>query len=197
MFNDNRLLGEFILDGIPPSPRGVPQVEVTFDVDANGILNVKAIEKTTNKEQSIRIEASSNLSEEDIDKMQKEAELHADDDKQKEELITAKNTADQLVYTSEKALKDNGDKIEESLKTSIEDKIKVLKEKRDGDDLDVIQEASEDLSVEIQKIGEAMAQQAQESAAEGEDGESKVTDVEAEEESKDDSKGDSEDKEES
>src|SRR6185369_4712002 len=107
MASDNKSLGKFILDGIPPSPRGMPQVEVTFDVDANGILNVKAKEKTTNKEQSIRIEASSGLSKDEIEKMQKDAEANASEDQKKKELVDARNQAEQLIYTAEKSLKDN------------------------------------------------------------------------------------------
>ena len=111
MAADNKTLGRFILDGIPPSPRGIPQVEVTFDIDANGILTVKAKDKATGKEQSIRIEASTGLSKDEIEKMKKDAEMHAEEDKKKKELIEARNLADTLVYTTEKALRDAGDKI--------------------------------------------------------------------------------------
>ncbi|MEX0932281.1 MAG: molecular chaperone DnaK [Parcubacteria group bacterium] len=167
MATDNKSLGKFILDGIPPAPRGVPQVEVTFDVDANGILNVKAKDKASNKEQSIRIEASSGLSKEEIEKMQKEAEVHAGEDEKKKELVDAKNLAEQLVYTSEKALKDAGDKVPEELKTGINDKISALKKDlsspleagKESEALGGIKSRTEELSAEIQKIGEHLNKQ--------------------------------------
>src|SRR5439155_1490500 len=123
MAADNKSLGRFILDGIPPSPRGMPQVEVAFDVDANGILSVKAKDKATNKEQSIRIEARSSLTKEDIEKMQKDAEMHAQEDAKKKEVVEAKNIAEQLIYTAEKSLVDAGNKVPADLKSSIEGKI--------------------------------------------------------------------------
>jgi molecular chaperone DnaK len=156
---DNKSLGRFILDGIPPSPRGVPQVEVTFDIDANGILNVKAKDKATDKEQSIRIEASSGLSEEEIEKMKKDADAHAEEDKKKKEKIEIKNNADTLVYTTEKLLRDAGDKIKEDDKKTITEKVEALKKVKEGDDTDAIKKASEELSLEAQKIGAAMYQQ--------------------------------------
>lgn len=156
---DNKSLGRFILDGLPPSPRGVPQVEVTFDIDANGILNVKAKDKATNKEQSIRIEASSGLSEEEIEKMTKDADAHAEEDKKKKEKIEIKNNADTLVYTTEKLLRDAGDKIKAEDKKTIEEKVEALKKVKDSDDLETIKKASEELSLEAQKIGAAMYQQ--------------------------------------
>ena len=164
MAMDNKSLGRFMLDGIPPSPRGVPQVEVTFDIDANGILNVKAKDKATNKEQSIRIEASSGLSKEEIDKMQKDAEAHAEEDKKKKEKIEIKNNADTLVYTTEKLLRDAGDKIKEDDKKTIEEKVEALKKVKEGDDTEAIKKASEELSLEAQKIGAAMYQQQAEQA---------------------------------
>ncbi len=154
--SDNKSLGRFILDGIPPAPRGVPQVEVTFDVDANGILNVKAKDKTSGKEQSIRIEASSGLSDEDIKRMQQDAEAHADEDKKKMELIETKNLADQMVHTAEKALKDAGDKVSEDLKKEVNDAIDEVKKARTGDDGALIKQTSEKLSDTMMKIGEAM-----------------------------------------
>ena len=157
MSTDNKSLGRFILEGIPPSPRGVPQVEVTFDIDANGILNVKAKDKTSGKEQSIRIEASSGLSPEDIERMQKDAETHVDEDNKKRELIEVKNLSDQLIYAAEKSVKDYGDKVDASIKTSIEEKISELKKIKDGDDIEALKKAQEALSAEMQKIGEAMA----------------------------------------
>jgi molecular chaperone DnaK len=159
---DNKTLGRFILDGIPPSPRGIPQVEVTFDIDANGILNVKAKDKATNKEQSIRIEASTGLSKEEIEKMKKDAEVHAEEDKKKKEAIEAKNMADTLVYSTEKALRDAGDKITAEEKKPVEEKIEALKKVKDGDDSEAIKKATEELSQEAQKIGEKLYKAAQE-----------------------------------
>ncbi len=156
MSNDNKSLGRFNLDGIPPAPRGLPQVEVTFDVDSNGILTVKAKEKTTGKEQSIRIEGSTGLSEADIEKMKKDAEMHAADDAKRKDLVDAKNMAEQLVYAAEKALKENGDKIPEDVKKDVEDKIGDLRKAREGEDLDAIKTTSEALSASMQKIGETM-----------------------------------------
>ena len=127
MATDNKSLGRFILDGIPPSPRGVPQVEVSFDVDANGILNVKAKDKTSGKEQSIKIEASSGLSDEEIKKMKKEAEIHASEDAKKKEAVDARNLSEQLIYTAEKALKDAEGKIGDDIKTGVQAKIDELK----------------------------------------------------------------------
>ncbi len=157
MASDNRSLGRFILDGIPPAPRGMPQIEVSFDVDANGILNVAAKDKASGKTQSIKIEASSGLKDEDIKKMQKDAELHATEDKKKKEVIDLKNTAEMIIYTAEKALKDNGDKIEATLKDSVNVKITALKAVKDGTDSEAIKKATEELSAEMSKIGEAMA----------------------------------------
>lgn len=151
---DNRTLGRFILDGIPPAQRGMPQVEVSFDIDANGILNVKAKDKSTGKEQSIRIEASSGLSSEDIEKMKKDAEMHAAEDAKKKETAEARNLAEQLIYTSEKALSDNKDKITDEIKNSVNEKITALKSVKDTEDVENIKKATQELSTEIQKIGE-------------------------------------------
>ncbi len=153
---DNKSLGRFILDGIPPAPRGVPQVEVTFDVDANGILQVKAKDKTSGKEQSIRIEASSGLTDEDIKRMQEDAESHAEEDKKKMELIETKNLADQMIHTAEKAIKDAGDKVGDDLKKEIHEVIEEVKKARAGDDGEIIKTASSKLSDTMMKIGEAM-----------------------------------------
>ncbi len=153
MFSDNKLLGAFNLEGIPPSPRGVPQIEVTFDVDANGILNVKAKDKATNKEQSIRIEASSGLSKEEIEKMQKDAEINASEDQKKRDLADARNTAEQLIYTAEKSLKDNAT-VPEDIKTAVMAKIEALKKEGESGTLESIKTATEALSSEISKIGE-------------------------------------------
>lgn len=161
MAADNKSLGRFILDGIPPSPRGIPQVEVTFDIDVNGILNVKAKDKATNKEQSIRIEASSGLSKEDIEKMKKDAEMHADEDKKKKDLAEARNGADTLVYTADKSLRDAGDKVPADTKKSIEEKIEALKKVKDTDDISAIKTATDDLSKSLQTIGELLYKQTQ------------------------------------
>ncbi len=156
MSADNKSLGRFMLDGIPPAPRGMPQVEVTFDVDSNGILTVKAKEKTTGKEQSIRIEGSTGLSKEDIDRMQKDAEAHAADDVKRKELAEARNIADQMVYAAEKAIKDNGEKAGAEVVSEVQNKITDLKAVRDQEDLEKIKSATEALSTTMSKIGEAM-----------------------------------------
>jgi len=160
MAADNKSLGRFILDGIPPSPRGMPQVEVSFDVDANGILNVTAKDKATGKANSIKITASSGLSKEEVEKMKQEAAAHETEDKAKKDAVEAKNIAEQLIYTSEKALKDAGDKVPADLKKSIEDKVAALKTAKDAStpDLGAIKTATEALSGEIQKIGQYMSQ---------------------------------------
>ena len=192
MAADNKTLGRFILDGIPPSPRGIPQIEVTFDIDANGILNVKAKDKATNKEQSIRIEASTGLSKEEIEKMKKDAEVHAEEDKKKKEVIETKNMADTLVYTTEKALRDAGDKVTADEKKPVEEKIEALKKVKDGDDSEAIKKATEELSQEAQKIGEKLYKAAQEAQTppaeeqpkEGETPKEEVKEAETKDESK-------------
>lgn len=166
MANDNKSLGKFVLDGIPPAPRGVPQVEVTFDVDSNGVLNVTAKDKSTGKEQSIRIEATSGLTEEDIEKMKEDAEAHAAEDEKKKELIEVRNEAEQMVYTAEKSVKDHEKEIPEDVKTEINEKIQALNEAKGKDDKDAIKTATEALSTSLQKIGEIM-QKAAESAQQG------------------------------
>ncbi len=160
--SDNKSLGRFVLDGIPPAPRGVPQIEVTFDVDSNGVLNVTAKDKATGKEQSIRIEATSGLTEEDIEKMKADAEAHAEEDAKKKELIEARNMADQLIYTAEKAVKEHGEKAGEDIVKAINEKIEALKAVKDKDEKEVIVSAAEALSNEMQKIGEHMQQASQE-----------------------------------
>jgi len=157
MATDNKSLGKFILDGVPPAPRGMPQIEVVFDVDANGILNVKAKDKTSGKEQSIRIEASSGLSPEEVEKMQKDAEAHASDDAKKKELVGVKNASEQLVYTAEKALRDAGDKVPEDIKTGVNEKIANVKKETAGDNAESIKTTTEALSTELSKIGEYMS----------------------------------------
>ncbi len=162
MAQDNKSLGRFILDGIPPSPRGVPQIEVSFDIDANGILNVSAEDKATGKKQSIRIEGSTGLSKEDIEKMKKEAEIHRAQDEEKKKLIEAKNMADSLIYTTEKTLKDFGDKISPEAKKEIEEKITDLKKAKDSDNIADIKEKTDALSGAIQKIGAEVYKKSQE-----------------------------------
>jgi len=175
---DNKSLGKFVLDGIPPAPRGVPQIEVTFDVDANGILNVKAVDKASGKEQSIRIEASSGLSDEDIEKMTKDAEDNEEADKKKTEMIEGKNIAEQTIYAAEKAITEAGDKATDEIKTPINEKIEELKKVKDGEELEAIKTATAALSTEMQKIYEAVQKATQEEKTpEGE----KVQDAEVEE----------------
>ena len=161
MANDNKSLGRFVLDGIPPSRRGMPQIEVTFDIDANGILNVKAKDKSTGKEQSIKIEATSGLSEDDIKKMQKDAELHEEEDKKKKELMDARNFLDQVVYTAERSLSENSDKISDDLKKNLQEKIDNAKKIKDRNEVDEIKKATEELSSEMSKIGEEIQKNAQ------------------------------------
>lgn len=165
MASDNKSLGRFILDGIPPAPRGIPQVEVTFDVDANGILNVTAKDKASGKTQSIRIEASSGLSEADIKKMQDDALVHAEEDKKKKEAVDIKNTAEMLIFTAEKSLKDAGEKISEEIKKEVTDKIESLKKAKEGSDSDLIKKETESLSESLSKIGEAMYKGGENAAA--------------------------------
>lgn len=159
MAADNKSLGKFILDGIPPSPRGVPQVEVTFDIDANGILNVSAKDKASGKEQKITITGSTGLNKEEVEKMTKDAEAHAEEDRKKKEVIESKNMAENLIYSSEKALKDAEGKISDDVKKEVEDAVTALKEVKDGDDLEQIKAKTESLSGVLQKIGAAMYSQ--------------------------------------
>lgn len=156
MAADNKLLGQFDLVGIPPAPRGMPQIEVTFDIDANGIVNVSAKDKATNKEQAIRIQASGGLSDADIEKMVKDAEANAEADKKKKELVEAKNQGESLVHSTEKTLKEHGDKISAAEKAQIENEIKALKTALEAEDLAVIKEKTESLMQASMKLGEAM-----------------------------------------
>ena len=165
MAGDNKSLGQFILDGIPPAPRGIPQIEVTFDIDASGILSVTAKDKATNKTQSIRIESSTGLSKDEIERMKKDAEMHADEDKHKKELIEARNMADSLSYTTEKSMKDAGDKLTAEEKAPVEEAITELNKVKNGDDLEAIKKATETLSTSAQKIGEKLYKAAQEAEA--------------------------------
>lgn len=155
---DNKSLGRFILDGIPPAPRGLPQIEVMFDVDANGILNVTAKDKATNKTQSIKIEASSGLTDADIERMQKDAEAHAEQDQKAREFIEAKNLSEQLVYTAEKSVADHKDKIPEEVKTAIANAVASVKSAQAGTDKAALDAAVQTLSTEIQKIGQYVGQ---------------------------------------
>jgi molecular chaperone DnaK len=159
MATDNRTLGRFILDGILPAPRGVPQIEVTFDIDANGILNVSAKDKGTGKEQKITITASSGLSKDDVDKYAREAEQHAADDQQKRELADARNEGDSLVYNIEKILREQGDKVPADIKSEVEGKVSAVKTALQGNDADSIKNSSKELSELMQKIGASVYQQ--------------------------------------
>jgi len=167
MAHDNKTLGRFILDGIPSAPRGIPQVEVKFDIDANGILNVSATDKATNKQQKITITASSGLSKEEIEKMKKEAELHADEDKKKKEEAEIKNQADVVVFTTEKMLKESGDKMKPEDKKELEEKVAELKKAKESGNLDEMKKKLEELNTVAQRIGAAMYQQAPNQAQPG------------------------------
>jgi molecular chaperone DnaK len=192
MAADNKSLGQFELTGIPPAPRGVPQIEVTFDIDANGIVHVSAKDLGTGKEQSIRITASSGLSKDEIDKMVKDAESHAGEDKKKRELIEARNQADSLAYQTEKSLKEFGDKIDAAEKQKIEDALAALKKALEGSDAEAIKKASDELMQASHKLAEAVYAKAQAGAGpeaeapkeEGAKGE-KVVEAEFEEVDKD------------
>jgi molecular chaperone DnaK len=160
MANDNKSLGKFILDGIPPAPRGIPQIEVTFDIDANGILKVTAQDKATGRSQNITITASSGLSDAEVEKMRKEAEVHAEEDRKHKELVETRNNADNLVYSAEKVLKDLGDKAPADMKSQVEDRIAKVREVLNNDDQQAIQKAADDLSEVLQQLGSAAYQQA-------------------------------------
>jgi molecular chaperone DnaK len=165
MANDNRSLGKFTLSGIPSAPRGVPQVEVAFDIDANGILNVKAKDKASGKEQQITITASTNLSKEEVERMRKDAELHATEDKKKREGIEIKNMAETMIYTTEKMLKENAEKVKAEDKTEIEAKIEELRKVKDGEDLELIKKLGDELATAAQKVGASLYQQRPEAEA--------------------------------
>jgi molecular chaperone DnaK len=167
MAADNKTLGRFELVGIPPAPRGLPQIEVTFDIDANGIVNVSAKDLGTGKEQSIRITASSGLSEEEIQQAIKEAEMHADEDKKKRELVEAQNNADSLVYQTEKTLREMGEKVDAGTKQNIEEHVQRLKTTMEGSDVEAIKKASEELMQASHKVAEAMYQQASQASEAG------------------------------
>lgn len=190
MAADNKSLGRFILDGIPPAPRGIPQVEVSFDIDANGILSVTAKDKASGKTQSIRIEASSGLSAEEIEKMKKDAESHAEEDQKKKEAVEIRNTADTLVFTTEKALKDAGDKVTEEEKKPVEEKLNALKEvlKDEKAENEAVQKASQELSEAAQVIGEKLYKVAQEAETAKKDGGEQTETQESKEEKNDEIK---------
>jgi molecular chaperone DnaK len=160
MAANNKTLGRFELVGIPPAPRGVPQIEVTFDIDANGIVNVSAKDQATGKEQSIQITASSGLSKEEIDQLVKDAEMHAEEDKKKRELVEARNTADALIYSTEKSIKDLGDKVDSATKSKVEESITALRKAMEGEDAAEIKRLSDELTQASHKLAEAMYQQA-------------------------------------
>jgi molecular chaperone DnaK len=159
MAADNRTLGRFILDGILPAPRGIPQIEVTFDIDANGILNVSARDKGTGKEQKITITASSGLNKEEVERMRREAEQHAADDVKRKEEVEIRNSADSLAYTAEKTLRDYKDKIPADVKKDIDDKIASVKTSLQGKDVNAIRNAMQELSQAMQKVGASVYQQ--------------------------------------
>jgi molecular chaperone DnaK len=159
MAADNKSLGKFILDGIPPAPRGIPQIEVTFDIDANGILNVTAQDKATQRSQHITITASSGLSESEVERMRREAESNADEDKKRKEMIEARNTADNAVYTAEKALRDFGDKVPAETKSKVEEEVANVKKAMEGDDISTIKSTTEQLFQTVQQIGASVYQQ--------------------------------------
>ena len=162
MANDNRTLGRFMLDGILPAPRGMPQVEVTFDIDANGILSVKALDKGTGKEQKITITVSSGLSKDEIEKMRKEGEVHAAEDVKRKEEVEVRNTADNMAYMAEKTLRENKDKVPAELNGEIEAKIAAVRETLKGGNVEAVKRASQELNDSMQKVGkEAYKQQQQ------------------------------------
>ncbi|MCK9361598.1 molecular chaperone DnaK [Patescibacteria group bacterium] len=179
MAGDNKSLGRFSLSGIPPAPRGVPQIEVTFDIDANGILNVKAKDKATNKEQTITITASTNIPKEEVERMKKDAEANAETDKKRRESIEVKNMAETMIYTTEKMMKEAEGKVKEEDKKSVEDKLAALKAVKDGEDLEVIKKAADELATEAQKVGAALYQTRPEAEVPPQEAEAKPAEGEA------------------
>ena len=165
MASDNKSLGKFVLDGIPPAPRGIPQIEVTFDIDANGILKVTALDKATNRSQHITITASSGLSDKEVERMRKEAEAHADEDRRQKELIEAHNAADNAVYTAEKVLRDLGDKVPAEMKTRVDDQVLKVRQVMEGEDVEATRRETEALNQIISQIGAAAYQQTGPAAA--------------------------------
>jgi molecular chaperone DnaK len=155
---DNKSLGKFNLDGIPPAPRGIPQIEVTFDIDADGILKVSATDKATGRSQHITITASSGLSESEVEQMRRQAEAHADEDRRRRELVEARNTADNAIYSAERALREGGDKVAAHVRTNVEAKIHDVRQKLDSQDVAALRQATNDLLQTMQSIGAAMYQ---------------------------------------
>jgi molecular chaperone DnaK len=193
---DNKSLGRFILDGVPPAPRGVPQVEVSFDLDANGILNVKAKDKATGKEQSIHIEGSSGLSKEEIEKLKQEAELHKEEDEKKKQMIEVKNNAETLVYSAEKSLKEAGEKAPADLKTKVEEKVKETKQALEKDDLEEIKIKTTELSQALSEIGAHLykdQQKQEEQKKEGKEESPKEGEAQEEKQEKEEPKKDAKD----
>ncbi len=170
MATDNKTLGRFILDGIPPAPRGMPQVEVTFDIDANGIVNVSAKDKGSGREQKITIQSGGGLSQDEIEKMQREAELFAEEDQRKRELIELKNAADSTAYQAERTIRDNADKIDDELKTEVEGKVAEVRAAIEAENTDDLRSKLDELNEAMQKIGQAVyGAQEQEAAGVGAD----------------------------
>jgi molecular chaperone DnaK len=196
MAADNKMLGQFDLVGIPPAPRGMPQIEVTFDIDANGIVNVSAADKATGKEQSIRIQASGGLSDSDIDRMVKDAESHAEEDKKRRELVETRNQAEALIHSTDRMLKDFGDKVSETDRKAVETAAEDLKAAAQGEDVDAIKAKIDAVAQASMKLGEAMYQASQSGGGTDEGpsgggeapGDDKVVDVDFEEVKDDDSK---------
>jgi len=169
MAQDNRSLGRFILDGIPPAPRGVPQIEVTFDIDANGILSVTAKDKATGKSQSIRIEGSIGLSKEEIERMKREAEMYYEEDRKKKELVETKNQMDNLIYITEKTLKETGEKVSPEIKTKIEEKVKELKSLKESNDINEIKKKMDELNQLLSQYSQELYRQGDSKETKGED----------------------------
>jgi molecular chaperone DnaK len=188
MASDNKMLGEFDMVGIPPAPRGVPQIEVSFDIDADGILNVSAKDKGTGKEQNIIIKSSGGLSDDDIEKMVRDAEANAESDVKRRKTIEARNEIDSLIYSTEKSLLDNGDKVDAETKTAVETAIAEAKEIKDGDDLDAIVAKKEALSQASMKIGQAVYNKQESDGAEGEDKDENTVDADFKEKTDDEKK---------
>ena len=165
MATDNKTLGRFVLDGIPPAPRGVPQINVTFDIDADGILHVSAQDKATGREQKITITASSGLSKEDIERMVKDSEMHSAEDQARKESIELRNNADSTIYAAEKLIREQSDKIPTDVRSDVESKIADLKKVLESDDVDNLQQTTQELQQSLQKVGAAMYEQPEAGAA--------------------------------
>jgi molecular chaperone DnaK len=184
MANENKSIGRFMLDGILPAQRGIPQIEVTFDIDANGILNVSAKDRGTGKEQRITITASSGLAKDDVERLIQEAEAHADEDHQRKETVETRNMADSAAYTAEKMLRDNKEKISEELHTEVTDKAMALRTALQGEDTSAINAAMNDLQESLQKVGAAVYQQQEGQASEASEGDEAPPEEESTQEEK-------------